>query len=85
MSNIVMPAVAQRRRMSRSSTPPAGLVSVVRPGALRDRVIGRGERQVGPAHLDAGRLESRQVGTGLEVVDQMAVDVQQRDVARQHA
>ena len=41
-------------------------------------MVRRGKREVGSAHLHVDRLQPRQIGTCLQVVDQVPIDVQQR-------
>ena len=54
------------------------------PRNARNRVVGCGEREIRPADLTAVASKTCQIGSRLEIVDQVPVDVEQRHVARQH-
>ena len=85
MSNSVMPGFAATA-LQGLKLPGRGRVQNRKDAVLgRDRVIHNREGQVRPAHLASGRFQSRKCLRGSDFVDQVAVNVDQRRLARRLA
>ena len=60
---------------------PAANGSRSRPGALEDRMVGRREGKLGISHAIAEALHLAQPADAVEIVQQVAIDVDEADVA----